>query len=447
MRMFTILLTGLMLMTTSLSTSLAAVPDQPAVSGETPDAAGRTVVKKLPNGLTVLVKEDDRFPLVSLRLYVHAGSTYERPEQAGISHMLEHMVFKGTDKRPKGAVATDVEKTGGYLNASTSFDYTVYLTDMTKEHWKTGLDVLRDMAFHPSLDPADLEAEKDVVVAELKRGEDNPGQRLFRMSQQAALKDTPYFDPIIGYEKTVRGLSSQDIRNYIERLYQPQSMLLLICGNVKPDEALAEAEALFGDLRNTQSVTPPAALDRAAIPTGFTATVEEGPWKKVHLSLSLPVPGTSDVRAAQLDVLAQLLGGDATSRFHRSYKYEKRLVDSISVSNYSFERLGMLYIQATLDADKLPAFWESFSKDLAGLSSLTFTPEELERAKLNIEDDLFRSKETLAGYASKLGYFAFFDNGEKAGHAQRNQRLSLNTIQPFQFGPKEGMYPNIRIFP
>ena len=413
MRMFTFLLTGLILMTTSLHTAFAAAPDQPAALDKAPDAAVQTVLRKLPNGLTVLIREDDRFPLVSLRLYVHAGSAYERPEQAGISHMLEHMVFKGTDKRPKGAVATDVEKTGGYLNAATSFDYTVYLTDMTREHWKTGMDVLKDMAFHPSLDPADLEAEKDVVVAELKRGEDNPGQRLFRMAQQAALKNTPYFDPIIGYEKTVRGLSSQDIREYIDRLYQPQSMLLLVCGNVKPDEVLAEADALFGDLKNTKPVTPPANLDRAAIPKGFTATVEEGPWKKVYLSLSLPVPGMTDVRSAQLDILSQLLGGDATSRFYRTYKYEKRLVDSISVSNYSFERLGMLYIQATLDADKLPAFWETFSKELSGLSTMSFTPEELERAKLNIEDDLFRSKETLAGYASKLGYFAFFDNGEQ----------------------------------
>ena len=401
-------------MTTSPHSSFAADPrETPAVPGSAADAAGRTVIRRLPNGLTVLVREDDRFPLVSLRLYVHAGSAYERPEQAGISHLLEHMVFKGTKKYPKGAVAAEVEKTGGYLNAATSFDYTVYLTDMTRDYWKTGLDVLKDMAFHPTLDPTELEAEKEVVISELKRGEDNPGQRLFRMAQQAALKNTPYVDPIIGYEKTVRSLSSQDIRDYIDRLYQPQSMLLLICGNVKPEEALAEAEARFEDLKNTRPVTPPENLEGALVPEGFTATVETGPWKKVYLSLSLPAPGMSDVRSAQLDVLSQLLGGDATSRFYRAYKYEKRLVDSISVSNYSFERLGLIVIQATLDADKLPAFWEAFSKDLAGLSSVNFSQEELERAKLNIEDDLFRSKETLAGYASKLGTFAFFGKGEQ----------------------------------
>ena len=415
MRKIIFFLTGLIAMTASLHSAFAAAPQTTAAGRPDPaeSAAGETIVRKLPNGLTVLVRKDDRFPLVSLRLYVHAGSAYEQPDQAGISHLLEHMVFKGTDKRPKSAVATDVEKTGGYLNAATSFDYTVYLTDMTKDHWKTGLDVLKDMAFHASLNPAELEAEKDVVIAELKRGEDNPGQRLFRMIQQEAFKGTPYADPIIGYEKTVRAISRDDMRAYIERLYQPQSMLLVICGNVKPDEALAEAQAQFGDLENTRPVTPPASLESALAPKGFAAVVESGPWQKVHLALALPAPGRGDVRAAQYDVLAQLLGGDATSRFYRTYKYEKRLVDSISVGNYDLERLGAFYIQVTLDADKLPAFWEAFSKDLAGLASATFTQDELNRAKLNIEDDLFRSKETLAGYASKLGAFAFSGAGER----------------------------------
>ena len=375
--------------------------------------ASSPAVRKLANGLTVLVKEDDRFPLVSLRLYVHAGSTYETPDEAGISHMLEHMVFKGTEQRPKGQVAADIEGTGGYLNAATSFDYTVYLTDMTSEHWKTGLDVLKDMAFHPTLDPEELESEKDVVVAELKRGEDNPGQRLFRMTQQAALKGTPYFDPIIGYENTVRGLSSERIRAYISRLYQPQSMLLVVCGDVKGDEVMTEAQRLFGDLANSHDVVPPLSLAGTVETKGFSAQAEFGPWNKVYLSLALPVPGVTDVRSAQLDVLAHLLGGDATSRFYRTYKYEKRLVDSISVANYSFERLGMLYITATLDADKLAPFWADFSRELGRLGELRFSDEELVRARLNLEDDLFRSKETLAGYASKLGFFALFSGGEQ----------------------------------
>lgn len=417
MRLF-FFLTGLLLMTV-LSPAYAA-------TNTAATAEDRPMVTRLANGLTVLVKKDSRFPLVSLRLYVHAGSAYENAEEAGISHVLEHMVFKGTEKRPKGKVASDVELTGGYLNAATSFDYTVYLTDMTREHWKTGLDVLKDMAFHPSLDADELESEKEVIVAELKRGEDNPGQRLFRMTQHAALKGTPYYNPIIGYEKTIRAVTSQSLRDYISRFYQPQSMLLLICGDVEPKEALEEAARLFGDLTNTRPVQPPAS-EWPDASSGFTATVETSPWNKAHIALAIPVPGMEDSRSAQLDVLAQILGGDASSRFYRRYKYEKRLVDSISVSNYSFERLGLLYIQVALDADKLAIFWENFSRDLAALEKMQFQKDEIERAKLNIEDSLFRSKETLSGYASKLGYFAFFNSGEQG---EANYLRSVRECDP-----------------
>ncbi len=380
------------------------------------------VLRRLSNGFTVAVKKDDRFPLVSLRLYVHAGSAYEDPKEAGISHLLEHMVFKGTEKRPKGAIAAEVERSGGYLNAATSFDHTVYQTDMTKDHWKLGMDVLKDMAFHPSLDPKELESEKEVVIAELKRGEDSPSTRLFNLAQKDALQGTPYARPIIGYENIIRAITRDDILAYISRLYQPQSMLLLVCGNVDVDEAVAEAQKLFGPLENTRPVSPPHEI-RPAPHAGFTVSEEYGPWKKVFLSISLPAPSFKDMRSPQFDVLAQVLGGDATSRFYRTYKYDKRLVDDISVSNYSFERLGLFTIQVTLDPDKLVPFWEAFSRDLAGLSSSTFSNEELERARLNIEDDLFRSKETLAGYASKLGYFQFFGNGE------RDEKNYLQTVK------------------
>ena len=401
--------------------------------------ATRTI--RLENGLTILVVQDKRFPLVSLRLYVHAGSAFEEPFEAGISHFLEHMVFKGTERRPKGQVAADIEQTGGYLNAATSFDYTVYLTDMTRDHWKTGMDVLRDMAFNPTLDPEELLSERDVILAELKRGEDNPGQRLFRMTQQAALRGTPYANPIIGFEETIRNINSDMMRDYIARFYQPQSMLLLICGDVEPDEAIAEAKRLFGDLENTRPIVPPSNLERDVQSKGFTATVEKGPWNKVHLALALPAPALADVRAAQLDVLAQVLGGDATSRFYRTYKYDKRLVDSISIGNFSFERLGLIYIHAVMDAEKLVPFWESFSADLSRLAQTTFSEEELNRAKLNLEDDLFRSKETLGGLTSKIGYFAFLGGGELAEEnylrliRDANQAILLDLIASF-FAPE-----------
>ena len=379
---------------------------------DSPHPSGLSVTY-LPNGLTVAVKQDSRFPLASLRLYVHAGSAYETPDIAGISHQLEHMVFKGTESRPKGGIATDIEQAGGYLNAATSFDYTVYLTDMPSEQWKLGMDVLKDMAFHPSLDPEELEAEKEVVLAELRRGEDSPSGRLFKRVQASVLKGTPYERPIIGFPETIRAYTVKSMRAYIDSLYQPQSMLLLVVGDVEPNAVLAEAQRLFGSLSNTAAVVPPRSMTPEDFPeNGPMVTVETTPWNKVHLSVAFPGVAGRDARAAALDVFSQLLGGDTSAYLYKTYKYDKRLVDNISVSSYAFERTGLFTVNATLDAAKLTNFWKVFTKDLRTLAERKFTDQELDRAKLAVTDSLYRQKETVAGTASALGYFLFFDNGE-----------------------------------
>ena len=408
----------------SLLTEIAAnatTPEKQPTPKDAPMPHSSTVIPSdisftyLPNGLTVAVKRDPRFPLASLRLYVRAGSAYETPDIAGISHQLEHMVFKGTENRPKGAIATEVEGAGGYLNAATSFDYTVYLTDMPSEHWQLGLDILKDMAFHPSLDPEELESEKEVVLAELQRGEDSPSGRLFKRVQASVLKGTPYERPIIGYPETIRAYTVAKMREYIEAMYQPQSMLLLVIGDVAPEDVLAEATHVFGGLRNTGTVVPPKTILPEEFPaTGPTAILEETPWNKVQLSISFPGVTLNDARAPALDIFSQLLAGDTSSFLYKTYKYDKRLVDSISASSYTFERTGLFTITATLDPAKVAPFWEAFAKDLAGLAKKKFTAQELNRAKLAVTDTLHRQKETIAGSASLLGYFLFFGGGVDA---------------------------------
>lgn len=444
MRTVTTFLTGAF-MTVFLGTNAhAATPQEipattpvPSVALDPEPLSGKQEqIIRLPSGLSLLILKDTRFPLVSTRLYVHAGSAYEAPEQAGISHVLEHMVFKGTERRPKSAISQEVESAGGYLNAATSYDYTVYITDMPARHWKLGMDVVRDMAFHPTLDPKELESEKDVIVAELKRGEDDPGNRMFRLLLADTLKGTPYERPIIGFEKTIRAISVQNMRDYIKKYYQPQNMLLVVVGNIEPAEVIAEAESMFSRYTNGEPLRTPIAFDVADLPVDRTdsqktsakpslITVQPGPWNKVYLAAALPVPGSASYQSATLDVLAYLLGGDRTSLLYRTYKYERQLVDSIHVSNYGFERIGAFLLTAELDADKVEPFWTALTADLAKLDASSFTKEQLERAKLNLEDDLLRSKETLSGLASKLGYFQFFLGGEQG---ERNSIEALHNV-------------------
>lgn len=389
-----ILLLGILLLPQLATAAPQAAPANPSTSGND------TMLVRLKNGLTVYIIRDSRFPLVCTRLYVGTGSANETAEQAGISHVLEHMVFKGTEKRPKGQVARDVESLGGYLNAATSFDKTWYITDMPAKHWKTGMDVVKDMAFHPSLDPAELEAEKDVIVSELKGGDDTPTRRLFEDLQVAGLAHTVYGRPIIGFEKTIRAVTADDLRAYIRTWYQPQNMMLLVAGDIDPKAVLAHAEELFGDLKNDAILPEPAPVRLEGAAGGPRVEVTRGPWNKVYLGIALPAPALGDQRSIDLDVLAYALGGDGTSQFYRKYRYEKQLVDSISVGNMSLNRAGLFYMVAQLDADKVEPFWQEFTRDLAALDAGKITPDVIERARFNYEDGMDRASETLDGLTS-----------------------------------------------
>ncbi|WP_319543617.1 pitrilysin family protein [uncultured Pseudodesulfovibrio sp.] len=425
-----LLLTGLTMIATGCQTThmnkkqtTTLTPVQKTALSAT--AQDDTNIIKLKNGLTVLIKEDNRFPLVNVRLYVHAGSAYETPEIAGISHQLEHMVFKGTEKRGPGATALEIESVGGMLNAATSFDYTVYYVEVPEDKWALGMDVVTDMAFNPIIDPVELESEKKVVLEELERGEDTPGSKLFKTLQSIIWKGSTYEWPIIGYRETVQSFTQEDIKEYIASHYQPQSMLLVVTGKVDPNQILAEAEKLLGSLENTRPFTPPATIAIPETGAGPQIVKMSGKWNKVYLGAAFPIPHGSSGKIAGLELLSQLMGGDDTSHLYRKFKYEEQLVDSISVSPLSLERGGMLYIHATLDAEKVEQFWSELMTEMATFDPANFTDREIERAKLNLEDSLFLTKETLSGLASKTGYFQFFENGEQA---ERNYLFALSQV-------------------
>ncbi|OIO02328.1 MAG: peptidase M16, partial [Desulfovibrionaceae bacterium CG1_02_65_16] len=385
---------------------------KPAVPG-LPDSAIKDVTcVRLKNGLTVLVKQDDRFPLAHIRMLVHAGSAYETRAQAGISHVLEHMVFKGAGDMKPGEVARRIEDVGGSLNAATSFDDTVFHVEVPDTSWKLGLSVVADMTFKPTLDPAQLKSEKEVVLAELKRGEDSPGSMLFQTLQGMVFEGGSYQWPIIGYRDTVRAVTSDSLRAYIAPLYQPQNMLLCVVGRVKPAEVIAEADRLLGGIRNIAPITPPTpfALKKDG---GPRLTIVPGMWNKVHLGLAFPAPDFLSGKMAALDMLAQILGGDETSRLYREFKYEKRLVDSINVGVSNLERGGILMVSATLDADKLPVFWDQLTTELAGFDAHSITDQEITRARTNIEADIFLARETIGGLASKLARQYAFEGGQE----------------------------------
>ncbi len=389
-------------------------------------AAAEPQVAMLANGLTVLVLEDERFPLASVRLYVRTGSAYEDQAQAGISHVLEHMVFKGTAKRKPGEIAATIEGVGGYLNAATSFDYTVYYVDVPSDQWRLGLDVIQDMTFGAQIDPAELEQEKNVVLSELVRGEDNPSQLMFKTVQGMVWDNTTYGWPIIGTRESVSSITRDNIKDYIRDRYQPQSMLLVVVGKVNAEDVLAEARRVYGGLSNDRAVTPAQPLPLPAKGPGPRVTVMPGEWNKAYLSVAFPIPGLHSDETVGLDVFAQMLGGDRTSLLYKRFKYERRLVDDISAFSMTLERGGLLYISATMDVNKITPFWRELTDTFAKLGAADFNDAELARAKLNLEDSLFQAKETISGLASKVGYFQFFEGS--VAEAEENYLYNLRNV-------------------
>ncbi|WP_291319007.1 pitrilysin family protein [Desulfonatronospira sp.] len=384
----------------------------------------------LKNGMRVVVDEDNRFPLVSMRLYVRAGSSMENPGQEGMSHFLEHMAFKGSAGRLPGQAAREIESAGGSINAGTSFDYTVYTLDLPAQKLQLGLDILQDMVFGATLDQKEFDLEKQVVLAEIQRSMDNPSSRVFQSVQSRLWADTPYSHPILGSTESVKAMSPEDMRQYMHRHYQPGQTVLSVSGDVQSGKVLEAVRAMFEDVKNRgyhRSLPVLATFSPADNPVH----IMHGPWQKAYLAVALPAGTLNSPRNAALDLLAQLLGGDSTSLFYRQFKYETGLVDDISARNLSLDRAGMLYFHVRMDPDKVKPFWEKFVPTLAGLDVSAFTREDLNRARISLEENVYRSRETLGGKASWMGFDLLLkkDVRSRDRYLEELQRVTLEDLE------------------
>ncbi|MFC1837763.1 M16 family metallopeptidase [Thermodesulfobacteriota bacterium] len=184
----------------------------------------------LDNGLTVLVKEMEGTRVATVQIWVKAGSVYENKGEAGITHFIEHMIFKGTETRGPGELAGAIEGAGGQINAYTSFEYTVYHATLSAEHWEMAFEVLAEAVMHSVFDPVELEREKKVVLEEYSMRYDRPSTRLFQDLMATAYTRHPYRLPVIGNEETINNYSRDMVLNYIENHYYPQNMTVVVAG-------------------------------------------------------------------------------------------------------------------------------------------------------------------------------------------------------------------------
>ncbi len=356
----------------------------------------------LPNGLTVIVQEDRSAPVASVQAWCGTGSIDEDTHLgAGLSHLLEHMLFKGTKKRAANAIAQAVQDVGGYINAYTSFDRTVYWIDVPKAGVPTALDVLTDAMMNSTLPPEEYAKEQEVIRREFAMGFDDPdrvsGQLLFATAYQRH----PYRLPVIGLLDIFNQLTQEQVMAYYKSRYVPNNFTFVIVGDVNAKEVKQQLLELFKEYP-AQSLRP-IYLPPEPPQLGLREAHEEFATELSRLSLAWHVPEVTHPDVPALDLLSTILGEGRSSRLYRRVREESGLAFGVSAFSYTPGEPGLFGIDATMEPENRAATQELVLKIVEEIKTTGVTGEEMAKAKKISLSQHLSSLTTMRGQASDLG--------------------------------------------
>ena len=359
-------------------------------------------VETLSNGLEVLVIPGASSPVVSVQAWVRAGAVHEQEFLgAGISHLLEHLVFKGTRSFGIGEAARAVQQAGGYLNAYTSFERTVYWVDAPSESLATALDVTGDLVFHPLLPEEEFEREKEVIRREIAMGKDDPRRVFSEELFATAFREHPCRQPVIGHLGAFNRLTLADVRAYHARHYVPNNVFYVIAGDVDADEAVAMVRERFGDLAPSGRCSP--VLPEEPPLSGPRERTISFATDLARLQMAWHVPAHGHPDLPALDVLARVLGGGESSRLYRRLREEQGLAHEVGSGIYSPGFAGLFYAGGETEIDRLPRLEEGILNEISNLRASGVRPSELEKARRGALADFLHGLESTQGLASQVG--------------------------------------------
>lgn len=363
---------------------------------------------ELDNGLTVILQPKPAAPVVACNVWVGAGSADETDQEAGVAHVHEHMLFKGTDRREVGQIAREVEASGGRINAFTSFDHTCYFVAMSSRYLDTGLDILADAVQNSSFDADELDNELEVIREEIKRNRDNPSRMASLKLFETAYQQHPYRVPVIGTEESVSSFEREDVRRFFKEHYVPDNMALVLAGDFEPDEAKARIEEYFGDMSRESDYQP---RERATEPPQeqFRGYIEEREIQQTHMRVGFHIPEPTDEDIPALDLLSAILGYGDASHLVQTIQRKREWVNAISASAYTPEDAGLFMISAGYqlgDDDRTHAdTLRGILEEVFRFREMTVSKQDLERARTLIESQEIYGKQTVEGLAMKLGRY------------------------------------------
>src|SRR5438105_1905684 len=381
-----------------LNLKAATTEPSPAITFP-PNSAHKWI---LPNGLTIIVQEDHSAPVASVQAWCATGSIDEDQHLgAGLSHILEHMLFKGTKTRSTNEIAQKVQDVGGYINAYTSFDRTVFWIDVPKDGVATALDILADATMNSTLPPEEYQKEQEVIRREFAMGMDDPDRMAGLLLFATAYQQHPYRFPVIGELEIYNQLTQEQVVQYYKTRYVPNNLTFVVVGDVdaeKVRQQLAEAFKSYPEKSLKPVFVPaePPQLGRREVHQEFSTEL-------THLSLAWHIPEVTNPDVPALDLLSTILGDGRSSRLYRRVREEAGLAFSISVIYYQPGDPGLFGIDATVDPKKREAAEQLVMGIVDEVKQAGVTAEELTKAKKILLSHHLGALTTMRGQASDIG--------------------------------------------
>ena len=355
----------------------------------------------LDNGIRVVTEQRSDVRSAAVGVWVGQGSAHEPPDSGGISHLMEHLVFKGTERRSAHEIALSLESLGGTLDAYTTREHTSYQAHVLDEHLPVALDVLADLVLHPRLDPADLELEKDVVIEEIAGVEDTPDDLIFDLHGAKFWNGHTYGRPILGTRETVRAFQIDDLRALHEESYRGRNIVLGCVGNIEHEEVMDQLTELFGEV--APGCESPGIVEPVGTISGRTSVVREA--SQAHIVISNSTPSYTDPIRNALILISGAFGGGMSSRLFQRIREEMALAYAVYSFQSFYSRAGIAGVYVGTRPEASDEALEGILDEYAKLCEHGITDAELGQAKSHAKGRSILAMESTAARLLRLAGF------------------------------------------
>jgi predicted Zn-dependent peptidase len=352
----------------------------------------------LPNGLRVLTETMPAVRSASIGIWADVGSSLETRDDRGISHLVEHMLFKGTARRSARDIAETMDGVGGNLNAFTDKETTCYYAKVIDRHVPLALDVLADMFLHSTFEPAELAKEQKVVLEEIKMYEDSPDELIHDLFLQTMWSGSNLGDPTIGFVDTVTSIAPNDLRRHMARHYAPNSVVVAAAGNVDHERFVELVAECFADFKGTSELFTP-----DAPPTTPGTLVRHKDSEQAYVVLGSRGLSARDDRRFALSVLDTVLGGGMSSRLFQEIREKRGLVYTVYSFQAAYREAGLFGIYAGTSPENVQPCIDVIAEQLAALRNVRISEAELHLAKEHIKGSLTLALESTSSRMIRLG--------------------------------------------